>query len=304
MPIPVRGGDRINVDFHFNPVPALHLFFRSGGDSRNGFPFPQLEQPSFEGSTFVQNGGAHMISPGLLEITGVPAGRYNVHILGRRLEAVDLTTNGQEVNTATAEDPATVKVSVRMVGGAPVPDGLMVGLQPSRKGTIPLVVVDNKGQAELGQVDPGKYEVVVGAQTKRYSIERMAAEGGDVSGHTLSVAAGSTPLLSISVLSGSAEVHGIAKRDGKGFAGAMIVLVPKDPELDHDLFRRDQSDMDGTFVFHSVISGTYTVLAIQDGWDLNWSCTAVISAYRKGGRTIQVGDRSMEIAEAVQVQSK
>jgi hypothetical protein len=37
-----------------------------------------------------------------------------------------------------------------------------------------------------------------------------------------------------------------------------------------DLFRRDQSDLDGTFSLHGVIPGTYTVVAIDNGWDLDW----------------------------------
>ena len=103
------------------------------------------------------------------------------------------------------------------------------------------------------------------------------------------------------------EVQGIAKRAGKAFAGAMVVLVPKDPETDHDLFRRDQSDLDGTFTLHGVIPGSYSLLAIENGWDLDWSKTGVIAAYRKQGRTIQVVDqasRPVNVAEQIEVQSK
>ena len=53
-------------------------------------------------------------------------------------------------------------------------------------------------------------------------------------------------------------------RAGKGFAGAMVVLVPKNPEADRELFRRDQSDLDGTFLLRNVIPGSYTLLAIQN----------------------------------------
>jgi len=44
------------------------------------------------------------------------------------------------------------------------------------------------------------------------------------------------------------NVEGTAKRAGTPFAGAMVVLVPEDPEDNADLFRRDQSDLDGTSV--------------------------------------------------------
>ena len=140
-----------------------------------------------------------------------------------------------------------------------------------------------------------------------HAIARMSAEGAQVSGHTLNLAAGSSPSLSVTLASGSAEVEGIAKRSGKLFAGAMVVLVPKNPEANRDLFRRDQSDLDGTFVLHGVIPGSYTLLAIDNGWDLDWSKPGVIAVYLKHGRTIQVGSQSgrpINVAEPIQVQSK
>ena len=109
------------------------------------------------------------------------------------------------------------------------------------------------------------------------------------------------------VVTGSAEVQGTVTRAGKGFAGAMVVLVPKNPEMDRDLFRRDQSDLDGTFVLRDVVAGSYTLLAIENGWDLDWSQPGVIAAYLKRGRRIEIGNQSagpMNVPEAIEVQSK
>jgi hypothetical protein len=103
------------------------------------------------------------------------------------------------------------------------------------------------------------------------------------------------------------EVEGTAKRAGSVSAGAMVVLVPKNPDVNRDLFRRDQSDLDGTFVLHGVVPGSYTVVAIDNGWDLDWSQPGVIAAYLKRGRTIQVGTengRPIQIAAPIEVQSK
>jgi hypothetical protein len=112
-------------------------------------------------------------------------------------------------------------------------------------------------------------------------------------------------------LGGSTEVEGIAKRGGQAFAGAMVVLVPKydpkNPEADRDLFRRDQSDLDGTFVLHNVVPGTYTILAIENGWDLDWSQPNVISAYVNHGHGINVSNqtgRALTLPEDVEVLSK
>jgi hypothetical protein len=97
------------------------------------------------------------------------------------------------------------------------------------------------------------------------------------------------------------------KREGKAFGGAMVVLVPNDPELDLSLFRRDQSDLDGTFTLHGVIPGPYTVLAIENGWDLDWSQPAALAVYLKHSRTINVSTekgRPVDIPEPIEVQLK
>ncbi len=121
------------------------------------------------------------------------------------------------------------------------------------------------------------------------------------------MAAGSSASVSLTLAGASSNVEGTAKRSGKPFAGAMVVLVPKNPETNRDLFRRDQSDLDGTFSLRGVVPGTYTVLAIENGWDLDWSQPGVIAAYLSHGRTIEVGDqvgRTMTLPDAVEVVSK
>lgn len=166
---------------------------------------------------------------------------------------------------------------------------------------------DSKGEAELQQIAVGKYEVVVWGPGKSYSVARMSAQGAEVSGHAVSVAAGSSPSLSLFVVTGNTDIQGTVVKAGKGFAGAMVVLVPKTPEVDRDLFRRDQSDLDGSFLLHAVIPGDYTLLAIENGWDLDWSQPGVIAAYLKQGRKIAVSNqdgRPRNVPDAVEVQSK
>jgi uncharacterized surface anchored protein len=310
-PIPVQGGERVQVDIHLNPVPSLRLLFRVPDNGKNGFAYPQLQQPAFDGSTFVQSSGGRMVSPGVLEITGVPAGRYNVRTQGPgaafQMEGVDLTRDGEEVDTSKSEALSNVKVSVQVPGEAALPPRLIVGLRSGHRVAAAWQAIDAKGEVELQQVAPGRYEVLAQSSTRRYSVAHMTAEGAEVSGRTLTVAAGSSPAVSLTLVSGSAELEGIAKRLGKPFAGAMVVLVPKNPEMDHDLFRRDQSDQDGTFTLHGVMPGSYTLLAIENGWDLDWSQPGVIAAYLKRGRKLQVGNegtKPVNVGEPVEVQSK
>lgn len=310
MPIPIRGGERVEADIHLNPVPSLRLLFRMPDDGKHGFTVPQLQRSVFDGSTFVESSGANVVSPGLMEITGIPAGRYNISVNGPgvplQMNGVDLTKDGEQIDTSKGEVLSSIKLSVQIAGGSVLPPHLSIGLRAGSKipGASPL---DSKGEAELQQIAAGKYEILVWGPGSRYSVARMSVDGAQLSGHALLVAAGSSPAVSLTVVTGNAEIQGTVTRAGKGFAGAMVVLVPKNPELDRDLFRRDQSDLDGTFLLRDVIPGSYTLLAIENGWDLDWSQPGVITAYLKHRRRIEVGNQSgrpMNIAEPIEVQSK
>src|SRR6202795_206713 len=251
MPIPIRGGERVGADIHLYPVPSLRLLFRLPDDGKHGFTVPQLQRSVFDGSTFVESSGANVVSPGLMEITGIPAGRYNISVNGPgvplQMNGVDLAKDGEQIDTSKGEVLSSIKLSVQIAGGGVLPPHLSIGLRSGTKilGASPL---DSKGEAELQQIAAGKYEVLVWGPGSRYSVAHMSVDGARVSGPTLSVVAGSSPSASLTVATGSAEIQGLATRAGKGFAGAMVVLVPKNLELDRDLFRRDQSDLDGTFL--------------------------------------------------------
>jgi hypothetical protein len=309
-PIPIRGGERLQVDIHLNPVPSLHLLFRVPNNGNNGFSAPRLEQPAFDGSTFMQVDGIRMVSPGLVELTGIPAGRYNVRLnepgLAVQMNGVDLTKDGEELDTLTGEALSNIKVLVQVRGETTVPPQLMVGLRGAQRMFAGVQQVSAKGEAEFQQIAPGRYEVLVW-KDKPYSIAQISAEGAEVSGHNITLTAGSSPSVSLTVVGGGLNVEGTAKRAGKPFAGAMVVLVPKNPEENRDLFRRDQSDLDGTFNLQNVVPGSYTVLAIENGWDLDWSQPAVIAAYTKHGRTLEVGNhfgRPVNLSDPVEVQAK
>lgn len=311
-PIPIRGGEHLQVEIHLNPVPSLHLLFRVPNNGNNGYVIPRLEQPALDGSAPLPSDGTRMVSPGVVEIAGIPAGRYNVHLYGVgsgiQMNAVDLSKDGQEIDTASAEALSTVKVSAQVPGEAALPPQLRVGLRSGSRVFAGVQAFGPKGEAEFAQIPAGRYELLLLlGSDKPYSIAHISAEGAEVSGHTITVTPGSSPSVSLTVVGGSLNVEGTAKRAGKPFAGAMVVLVPKNPEGNRDLFRRDQSDLDGTFNLLNVVPGSYTVLAIENGWDLDWSQPGVISAYVNHGRTIEVGNhfgRTMNLSEAVEVQPK
>ena len=308
--IPLQGGEHLQVDMHLNPVPALHLLVHVPGDNKRGFIYPRLEQPAFDGSEFIQSNDVRMVSPGVVEVAGIPAGHYNLRMGGQGVEVqmngVDLNKDGEQVDATAAEPTARLKLSVHTPEETSVPKGLTVGLRSKGRTFAGFHRLDEKGEGEIDDIPPGNYEVVVYGSRKPYAVARMVAEGAGVSGHRLTLAAGAAASASLRLVAGSAEVEGVVMKSGRGFAGAMIVLVPKDPEGNRDLFRRDQSDLDGTFSLHNVVPGTYSLLAIENGWELDWSRPGVIAAYSKHGRAVVVSDAGtrLKLPEPIQVQSR
>jgi hypothetical protein len=131
--------------------------------------------------------------------------------------------------------------------------------------------VDDHGVAELIDVPTVKYDLLAATPTNDYAVRRVVVNGSATKGHSLEFAASSSIEGTVTIVGGQTVVEGVAKHNGKGAPCAMIVMVPNNPEDNGELFLRDQSDLDGTFSLGTVIPGEYTIVAIENGWDLNWS---------------------------------
>ena len=272
---------------------------------------PMLQKPSFDGMEMIQSDGMQQVSPGVFEMTGVAPGRYSVRTpeAGRGAEAneVDITTNGQELDMSTAQRASTVKATIQVLGEATLPPQIEVALRNSKMRIVAWQEMDTKGEVVFQDLAPGKYDVLAGSRPKAYSVARMSSESGVIAGHTLNVTAGASMAITLSLVGGTVNVEGFARSAGKATSGAMVVLVPKNPESNRELFRRDQSDQDGSFLLRSVIPGSYTIVAIENGWDLDWSRPGVIEHYAKQGQTITVTDHTettMHLTEQVEVQPR
>jgi hypothetical protein len=311
-PIPVRGGDRLEADVHLNPVPSLHLLIHLPEDGKNGFSMPMFFKPAFDGVEIVRAGGMQMVSPGLFEINGIAPGKYSVHMRGngRGDQAdgeADVTTNGQELDMSKMEPTSNIKATVQLLGEGTLPPHLGIALRNSKMRIAAWEEVNAKDEIEFHGVAPGRYEVLAFAQSKEFSVVRVSSKDSETSGHTLNVAAGSSDTVSFSLVGGAVKVEGFARHAGKPVAGAMVVLVPKDPESHRELFRRDQSNQDGSFSLADVIPGSYTIVAIENGWDLDWASPGAIAHYGKHAQIVTVSDRthgSMHLPDAVEVQPR
>jgi hypothetical protein len=310
-PILIRGGDHLDLDIHLTPLPTLHVILRSPPqEGGQGFRVPMLFKRDFDGQEQAIQPDVQMPAPGVFEITAAP-GKYELR-LGRQnsepsqSSEIEIGEDDQELDASAGQAASNISAKVVLVGETALPLQMAVALRNAQHRVVAWGSVSSTREVTFAEVAPGNYEVFAAGGPHAYSVVAMIVNGSPVSGHSFTVPAGANLALSLSVVGGTADVNGLAQRVGKGAAGAMIVLVPENPDTNHELFRRDQSDLDGTFTFHSVIPGTYTVIAIENGWDLDWSKTAVLSRYITHGQRLIVSDSqtAIRLPNPVEIQAK
>jgi hypothetical protein len=147
---------------------------------------------------------------------------------------------------------------------------------------------------------PGRYVAML-ANAPGYAIRSISGTGARVSGRTLEITGGQPVELSIVVSKGVGTINGIVMDGDKPLPGAMVVLVPEEISDNASLFRRDQSDSDGTFTLPDVVPGRYTAIAIRNGWDLEWGSPDVLHSYLAHGTAVLIGGKQqLDIKVAAQ----
>lgn len=296
-PIMIKGGAHEEIEIHLTPVESLRLRFHIPEQGqREGFQVPILEKHVFDSVDYIATEGVILTDGGFVEMNGVPAGKYTVRIPGTQGQAakfseMDLRNDGQELETDKAEPAANVKLAVRLANGEPLPKQLGLGLQDERRQVAAFSPVGPDGTVAFDDLAAGSYKIIATrTPEKAYAVGRILTESGQPVGPTLNVTAGAELQFNVSLVSGVASVEGFAKRGDKPASGVMVVLIPAGPETHQDLFRRDQSDSDGSFSLPDIIPGTYTVVAIEDAWDFDWSQPSALARYAKNGRPVTISE--------------
>jgi len=310
-PIDVKGGDQLQIDVHLNPVPALHLVFRVPEEQANNFRMPMLQKHVFDSVQFVQTEGANQVAPGVYELTGLPPGRYSARMKNSNSGQVeqssdlDLVHDGQELNASRGESLGTLKLTLKMLGEEALPKRFVIGLQDSRRRFAAFKDGDSSGQVSFEELAPGRYAILVASAPKPYSVVRTSSQAGEFPGHDVNVTPGAALELTASLAVGIVSIEGAVQKKNKPLAGVMVALVPKDPEAHVELFRRDQSDFDGTFVLRGVIPGSYTIVAVEDAWGFDWQQPGVLARYVQHGQNLIIGERmqgTVHLPDPVEVQ--
>jgi hypothetical protein len=297
-PIPVKGGERIQADLTMAAQPALrlHLAASPGGTGqdpgRNQGVSLSLTQSIF-GQTEVLPTQMTTRPDGSADIEGVLPGHYEVTMnrfgsgeRGANAKHFDADVSGG--TTELSEDLGAAEIAVTgkvvsLTGKLSPRAGILLRVPRGRSQEYAAL---NEAGEFTAHVQPGTWEVI--GNIEDMYIAGIKVQGATIAGRMLTVKPDDAPKLEIVAARGHAEIEGTALRGDKPASAVMVLLAPEDPKNNEILFRRDQSDSDGTFDLPNVVPGKYRLLAIERGWDLEWANPPVLQAFLAKSIPIEV----------------
>ncbi len=291
--IALNEGEDFTADFTLSPVPALRVRLNHFNADPQKPKNATLQQRVF-GTTINHTWLRETQVEDSLEMRGVPPGRYVLQIesfdAGRSTRSAPITlTADTEFDPDSAPAVAPIHGVVRTRGGMSLNEQAFVRLWNSRTDEVMDSRIGDKGEIyfDTDFLTPGTY-LVYAMNGLNATASSLKATGAQVAGLTVQNTGGKPVELEIEMSSRLSKINGTVRRDGKPMAGAMILLVPEDAELNLPKFRRDQSDSDGTYTLRDVLPGRYWMMAIEDGWELEWANLALLKNRLEHAQKIDV----------------
>lgn len=307
----LAAGEKEEADITMQAVPAAHLRVTvppSEVGPSLGFGASQKAFGTFSFGLGVASG---QISPGEYEVAGLPPGEVTL---------VVTTNNGNEWTSRTIEadtasgtiDASALPVTARVSGRVLLPgvdseakagEGRLVSNTP---GSMVLTSqLQKDGTFQFPAVQLGTYRVEVNLHIGGYFVQKVSAKEAKTSGREITIANGNDVDLTITLGQGLGRVTGVAQLDGKPAPGLMVLLVPESGQEMEENSRMDQSDSDGTFTLGGILPGNYILLAIKDGWDLEWAKPGVLQPYLSEGQKMSIiPNQSRNVMVSAQVKTR
>lgn len=296
-PITVAAGDHATADFSVTPVRSVHIRVRTPKLTLQRAYSIVLIPQAFDGISVQMPVSVQttMMKPGEIDISGIAPGQYRLQMVFPGKETITINRvldveADMELDASSGNQNRDVSGTLTMQDGSAPPMGTAVVLRntESRESVRALVLKDGHFQFSVQDtIPPGSYEIAVGVQNAY--VVSVTANGTRIAGRHLEIRGSDSIRLAIVASQGVGRVNGTAvSAEGKPLAGAMILLAPDDLANNSILIRRDQSDSDGTFTLPNVVPGHYTLLAIRNGWGLEWMNPLVLKPYLAAGEQVLV----------------
>jgi hypothetical protein len=307
--ITLAGGSRVEADIALHAVPALHIQVDAPLKQDGSIARAELSQTVLGTVIGTQSAGfLDALKTGTTEFNGVAPGHYEL-LQGDPPRVLDLdATSNIQVDPTLGTPTVSVRGTLRTPPGTPIPDACSLTLEPvdGSPHQSPIQSICLRGAFTFPSLPAGQWQLSADGAGGQWSVVSVTIRGRTHPGNLISVQDHSISIV-VDISQGATRLQGFAHRDGKGVPGVMVVLVPKELAAMDGLSRRDQSDSDGSFSLCDVVPGQYTVVAIEDGWELDWAEPQVIARYLPGGIPVTVSDNSgklVTLSTPVPVQSR
>ena len=306
--IVLAGGSREEANIILHAVPALNLTVDTPRKQDGSIARAELRQTVFGTVVSAQSAGfLDAMQSATTEFTGVAPGRYEL-VQGDPPKIVEVDANtSQRMDPNLGTPTVAVHGSLRSPSGLPFTGDGAVSLESldAAHPQNPIQTVCVRGSFSFPAVPLGEWELWAESSARQLNIASTTVGDRTRSGNLITVR--DRPLSVVVTVSQTAtRVEGFARKrwapgdgssspgwkDGKGVPGVMVVLVPREMAALQGLVRRDQSDSDGSFALRDVVPGQYTLVAIEDGWDLDWADPEVIGRYLPGGIAVTLTESS------------
>ena len=274
-PLVLHAGEEANGDMQLVAEHALSISLRLPTNPQqqgSGFSqFPQIARMVFGVPEQVPAQTQFMND--VATVAGLAPGQYVVQRMGNgglpiSSSAVDLSNGSVTLDSPSETPTGKISVTLRNIGGTLASPRGQLMLWPVNASGALTGKIDNDGTVEFLNVPPGAYRFTFSEGGRSRSITTILKNDQPLQTRRVNLNSGQELALTISISATPVSVSGVVQRNGKPVPGAMVVLVPAGADTSAELFRRDQSDLDGGFTFREVIPGKYLVVAIEDGWPL------------------------------------
>lgn len=292
-------GETQQADIPLRAVPSIHLRVTNLPPDQSASPRIAVTQRLFAVANFGVAMDVAQIVPGEVEIAGLPPGDLTLSLIqhdGERPNAEQLEVNvSGEATVDASKTLPSASASGHVIlpqGSGAIGDAGGVILRENNRARFARLKKD--GTFSFPALPPGSYDIFVNLPGLPEYVQKVTASGAKTSGRHLIITGAEEVQLTIVLGLGVGEITGIAMLEGRPADGVMVLLLPESAEdLDSDL-RMDQSDSDGSFGLGNITPGKYHLLAIQNGWDLDYRDPAVLKPYLAKAQFLQIAPNDVK----------
>jgi carboxypeptidase family protein len=309
----VAAGRQVEANIQMQAVPSVHVLLTNlpiDQDNPNGINI-SATQKVLGSVDLGMSVALAQIAPGEFEVAGLPPGEI-AFIIGARSIRQDqhrtfsaYVADGNTIDTAASAGPAA-NLSGRVIPPPAAEHFEQAILTLVGEGNRVLNAnIQKDGSFSFSSVQAGTYKPVANISPGRHHVQRISATGARVQGREITLDGTHDAQLVITLAAGVGQLAGLAQMDRKPKSGVMVLLEPESRENFDDDRRMDQSDSDGTFNLRDILPGKYFLMAIDGGWDLDWTDPAVLKPHRDQAQVVQIApDDSIKVTINVQRPSK